>query len=281
MKVMVTGGHGLLGTAVSQELEKNNIEYVAVGRNNFDITDKEKVMYEIKKYNPDIIIHCAAYTKVDMAEIEREECERINVEGTNNVVQACKSIDATLIFISTDYIFSGEKEGVYEIYDEPSPVNFYGETKLKAEKIVKDSLIKFFIIRISWLFGENGINFVKTMMRLANEKTELSVVNDQVGSPTFSKDLAKLLVSMMITNKYGIYHATNEGYCNWAEYAKEIFKIISEDITVNEISSEEYNSRAKRPRNSKLSKQSLVDNGFELLPDWKNAVNRYILEIGK
>ena len=277
MKVMVTGACGILGTAVCEELEKNNIQYIAVDKKDFDITDKEKTIQEIEKITPDVVIHCAAYTKVDMAEVEQEECQKINVDGTNNIVQACKKINCTLLFVSSDYIFDGEKEGFYEIDDSPNPISFYGKTKLDAEAIIKSTLNKFFIVRISWLFGNNGVNFVKTMLKLAEEKKELSVVNDQIGSPTYSKDVAKLFVTMIQTDKYGIYHATNEEFCSWAEYAEEIFRIAGKDVKVKKVTSEEYNAKAKRPKNSKLSKRSLTDNGFSLLPTWKESVNKYIL----
>ena len=277
MKVMVTGACGILGTAVCEELEKNNIQYIAVDKKDFDITDKEKTIQEIEKITPDVVIHCAAYTKVDMAEVEQEECQKINVDGTNNIVQACKKINCTLLFVSSDYIFDGEKEGFYEIDDSPNPISFYGKTKLDAEAIIKSTLNKFFIVRISWLFGNNGVNFVKTMLKLSEEKKELSVVNDQIGSPTYSKDVAKLFVTMIQTDKYGIYHATNEEFCSWAEYAEEIFRIAGKDVKVKKVTSEEYNAKAKRPKNSKLSKRSLTDNGFSLLPTWKESVNKYIL----
>lgn len=277
MNVMVTGGRGLLGTAVCEELKKNKIQYVAVDKKEFDITDKEKTLREIEKLHPDVIIHCAAYTKVDMAEVEQCECQRINVIGTNNIVQACKKLKCILLFVSTDYIFDGKKDDVYEVNDMPNPINFYGKTKLEAENIIQKELEKFFIVRISWLFGNNGVNFVKTMLRIAEEKKELDVVNDQVGSPTYSKDVAKLFVTMVKTNKYGVYHATNEGFCSWAEYAEEIFRIVGKDVRIKKITSEEYNSKAKRPKNSKLSKKSLTDNGFDLLPTWKDAVKKYIV----
>jgi len=276
MKVLVTGGYGLLGTDVCEELDNDNIEYIAFGRNEFDITDREKTLKIIKQYNPDVVIHCAAYTKVDKAESEKEECYNVNVIGTRNIVEACKGIDAKLLFVSTDYIFSGEKEGIYEINDEPSPVNFYGKTKLEGEKIIQQELDKFFIVRVSWLFGKNGTNFVKTMLNLSKEKSEICVVDDQIGSPTFSKDIAKLFVEMIQTTKYGIYHATNEGFCSWAEFAEEIFKITKKSIKVRKISSDEYTSSAKRPKNSRLSKKSLCDNNFTLLPLWKEALKEYI-----
>lgn len=277
MKVLVTGGYGQLGTAVSEELKRNNIEYIAVGRNDFDITDMPKTIEEVKRYNPDVVIHCAAYTKVDMAECEKELCRSINVDGTYNIALACKNIGSTLLYVSTDYVFSGEKEGFYEVYDETQPINFYGETKLEGENIIKEMLGKFFIVRISWLFGDNGTNFVKTMLKLSNEKKEVAVIEDQIGSPTFTKDLAKLFISMIHTDRYGIYHATNEGICSWAEFAEEIFLQANKNVNVRHISSAEYVCKAKRPKNSRLSKKTLIDNNFEQLPFWKDSLRNYIL----
>jgi len=227
-------------------------------------------------YKPDVVIHCAAYTAVDKAEDERDLCYAVNVLGTKNIVEACKELDAKMVYISTDYVFDGEKEEPYEVTDTPNPVNYYGYTKYLGEEAVKNNLEKYFIVRISWVFGKNGNNFVKTMLRLGQERKEIKVVCDQIGSPTYTFDLAKLLCDMIQTDKYGIYHATNEGYCSWYEFACEIFKIAGMDVKVIPIKSEEYSTRAKRPRNSRLSKENLVEKKISVLPKWNTSLEKFI-----
>lgn len=277
MKVLVTGAKGQLGYDVVERLKELNIEHIGVDRDDFDLTDEKQTKEFIMNYKPDVVIHCAAYTAVDKAEDERDFCYAINVLGTKNIVEACKELDAKMVYISTDYVFNGEKEEPYEVTDTPDPVNYYGYTKYLGEEEVKNNLEKYFIVRISWVFGKNGNNFVKTMLRLGQERKEIKVVCDQIGSPTYTFDLAKLLCDMIQTDKYGIYHATNEGYCSWYEFACEIFKIAGMDVKVIPIKSEEYPTRAKRPRNSRMSKREILNRGFNFMPSWKEALNTYVL----
>lgn len=282
MKVLVTGVNGQLGYEIVKELNnKGYTDILAVDKDEMDITNKDMVNNVIKNYHPDVIFHCAAWTAVDKAEDEKEACYNVNVNGTKYISEAAKEIDAKLIYISTDYVFDGTKEGLYEIDDEVNPKSVYGETKYEGEQLVRQNVLKHFIVRISWVFGINGNNFIKTMLKLAETRNELTVVADQFGSPTYTVDLAKLLVEMSETEKYGTYHANNEGYCNWAQFAEYIFKVNNKDINVKHITSEEYPQKAYRPRNSKLSKQSLDDNGFNRLPSWENAVERYSKELKK
>lgn len=275
MKILVTGANGQLGYDVVRELQKHNIECFGATRQDFDIIDFKATKDFIFNYLPDVVIHCAAYTAVDKAEDERELCYKVNVSATKNIAEICKKIDAKMLYISTDYVFDGTKEGFYEIDDKPNPINVYGETKLLGEEAVQKILDKYFIVRISWVFGEHGNNFVKTMLRLGAEKKELNVVADQYGSPTYTVDLAPLLVEMIKTEKYGIYHATNEGVCTWAEFAEMIFEVAKMDVKVNCITTSEYPTKAKRPLNSKLSKICLEKN-FYKLPLWISALKRYI-----
>ena len=260
---------------------KGYTDILAVDKDEMDITNEDMVNKVIKNYHPDVIFHCAAWTAVDKAEDEKEACYNVNVNGTKYISEAAKEIDAKLIYISTDYVFDGTKEGLYEIDDEVNPKSVYGETKYQGEELVRQNNLKHFIVRISWVFGINGNNFVKTMLRLAETRNELTVVADQFGSPTYTVDLAKLLVEMSETEKYGTYHANNEGYCNWAEFAEYIFKANNKEVNVKHITSEEYPQKAYRPRNSKLSKQSLDENGFNRLPSWEDAVERYSKELKK
>lgn len=279
MKVLVTGVGGQLGYDVIKELEKRNIDCISADRAEFDVTDFNAAHKFITDYMPDVVIHCSAYTAVDKAEDEPEICHLVNSVGTENIAEICKEIDAKMIYISTDYVFDGTKDGFYEVDDFASPINVYGKTKLAGEKAVQEILDKYFIVRISWVFGINGNNFVKTMLRLGKERSELNVVADQIGSPTYTDDLAPLLVDMIQTDKYGIYHATNEGECSWAEFAEEIFKISGMNVKVNYITTDDYPTKAKRPMNSRMSKEKLVDKGFKNLPSWMNALERYIREL--
>lgn len=282
MKVLVTGVNGQLGYELVKELNnKGYTDIKAVDVDEMDITDENKVKEVILEYKPDVIFHCAAWTAVDKAEDLKEECYNVNVNGTKYITEAAKEIDAKLIYISTDYVFDGTKEGLYEIDDEVNPKSVYGETKYEGEQLVRQNVLKHFIVRISWVFGINGNNFIKTMLKLAETRNELTVVADQFGSPTYTVDLAKLLVEMSETEKYGTYHANNEGYCNWAQFAEYIFKVNNKEVNVKHITSEEYPQKAYRPRNSKLSKQSLDDNGFNRLPSWEDAVERYSKELKK
>lgn len=275
MKFFITGGHGQLGYDVIKTLEENGYtEYYAPSQSELDITNRETTIKSIKEYNPDVIIHCAAYTQVDKAEEEKEICYNVNVNGTKYIAEAAKELKSKMVYISTDYVFDGEKEGLYLPNDKTNPINYYGYTKREGENIVKE-LDDYIIVRISWVFGINGKNFVKTMLRIAEGKDELNVVSDQIGSPTYTEDLSKLLLQMITNDKKGIYHATNEGYCSWYEFAKYIFEINNIDIKVNPILTKDYITLAKRPLNSKLSKDILDSENLDRLPDWKDATERY------
>ena len=276
MKVLETGVKGQLGYDVVNCLKSRNIECLGVDINDFDITVKEQTETFIINYKPEVVVHCSAYTAVDRAEGEKEICQNVNVEGTRNIAAVCKKIHAKMIYISTDYVFPGVGNHFYEVDDKTGPLGTYGLTKLQGEVAVKELLEKYFIVRISWVFGINGNNFVKTMLKLGKERDTVNVVADQIGSPTYTADLAILLCDMLITEKYGIYHATNEGITSWAEFAIEIFKIAGLKTKVNAITTEEYPTKAIRPKNSRLSKNKLKENGFNRLPDWKDALKRYI-----
>lgn len=277
MKVLVTGINGQLGHDVMGELKKRGHEAVGVDIEEMDITDAQCVKRVITQAAPEAVVHCSAYTAVDRAEEEVELCRRVNAEGTKNVAEVCAELDCKLLYLSTDYIFSGEGERPWEPGDEPDPLNVYGLTKYEGEQEIKSRLNKYFIVRISWVFGINGNNFIKTMLRLGRENGAVRVVDDQIGSPTYTYDLAVLLVDMIETEKYGEYHATNEGICSWYEFAKEIFAAAGmNEVEVTPVSSEEFPAKAKRPKNSRMSKEELVKNGFNKLPSWQDAVKRYV-----
>lgn len=278
MKVLVTGVKGQLGFDVCKELDKRNIENKGIDREDCDITDEQAVLSYIKNYAPDVVVHCAAYTAVDRAEDEKEICYNVNVKGTEYIARACKEIDAKMVYISTDYVFEGTGDKAYEVNDKTSPDNTYGITKYQGEEAVRKILSKYFIIRISWVFGINGNNFINTMVKLGETRSELNVVADQIGSPTYTYDTAPLICDMIATEKYGTYHATNEGYCSWADLAEYIFSVTGQKVLVHHIKSEEYPTKASRPKNSRLSKASLDNAGFKRLPDWQDAVKRYINE---
>lgn len=279
MKILVTGYTGQLGYDVFQEGSKRGFEMVGLGSKDLDITQKHLVNQSVKEILPDAIIHCAAYTSVDKAEDDKDNCWNVNVNGTRYLAEAAKDVGAKFMYISTDYVFNGEGDTPFKENDEPCPVGYYGLTKYEGEKMTQSILSDWFIVRISWVFGVNGNNFVKTMLRLSETNDELNVVGDQVGSPTNTFDLSRLLIDMIQTNKYGIYHATNEGYCSWADFANEIFKQAGKPVKVNYIKTEDYPTRAVRPRNSRLSKQKLVDNGFLPLQSWQESLNHYLKEI--
>lgn len=277
MKVLVTGANGQLGFDVIKLLDSEGIQFLGTDRDLLDITNEEQVAKVITDYYPDVVIHCAAYTDVDKAEDEKELCYSVNVLGTKYIAQVCKEINAKIIYISTDYVFDGEGDKPFEITDKPNPINHYGQTKYEAELEVLKHTYKHFIVRISWVFGNNGNNFVKTMLKLGKEREEIFVVDDQFGSPTYTHDLAKLLVEMLLTNHYGIYHATNSGYCSWYEFANEIFNQARIDVKVNPIKTEEYITKAKRPKNSRLL---LSNRYFNIaLPKYQNALKRFLFEI--
>ncbi|PHF06147.1 dTDP-4-dehydrorhamnose reductase [Bacillus wiedmannii] len=279
MKILVTGYNGQLGYDVVKRGEKQGLEMQGIGIEDLDITNEAAVYEFVDKVKPDAIIHCAAYTAVDKSEDDKELCWNVNVEGTKYLATAAKKLNAKFVYISTDYVFDGEGTHTFLETDAPNPVGYYGLTKYEGEKVVRSLIDNNFIVRISWVFGINGNNFIKTMLRLGETRNELNVVGDQIGSPTYTYDLARLLVDMVVTEKYGTYHATNEGFCSWAEFAQEIFEIAGQDVKVNSITTEEYPTRAVRPKNSRMSKQKLIDNGFEPLQDWKKATKHYITQL--
>ncbi|MEE3439530.1 dTDP-4-dehydrorhamnose reductase [Ruminococcus sp.] len=302
MKVLVTGVAGQLGHDVMNELHKRGYEGVgsdiapkysgaddgtAVTKMDYvqmDITNSQEVTETIKKVNPDVVVHCAAWTAVDLAEESenKEKVMAINVGGTENIAKVCKELDCKMVYISTDYVFDGYGTRPWEEdCKDYAPLNVYGESKLMGEKVVSLNLEKYFIVRIAWVFGVNGNNFIKTMLNVGKKFDTLKVVNDQIGTPTYTYDLSRLLVDMIETDKYGYYHATNEGgYISWYDFACEIFKQAGYKTKVNPVTTEEYGvSKAKRPFNSRLNKTKLVDNGFTPLPDWKDALSRYLKEI--
>lgn len=293
LKFFVTGANGQLGTDLVKEILKRNYDCVGSditenfsGEENFkyiklDITNYENVNEVIKSVNPDRVIHCAAWTAVDAAEDEanKKVVRAVNVTGTENIAKACKNNNCVMTYISTDYIFHGNGTAAWKP-DEKNfePVNFYGQSKLDGELAVKNNLENFFIVRIAWAFGPNGRNFVETMLRIAEKHDTIRVVNDQIGTPTYTPDLARLLVDINETEKFGIYHATNEGgFISWYDFACEIFKQAGVNVNVIPVTTEEYGlSKAKRPFNSRLDKSKLSESGFELLPDWRDALRRYL-----
>ena len=275
MKVLVTGVNGQLGHDIVEECQKRNIEAIGVDVKEMDITDAHKVDEVITETKPDAIIHCAAWTAVDKAEDEVEQCRKVNRDGTKHIVDVCERLDLPLMYFSTDYVFDGQGEEPWNEYDERHPLNIYGKTKYEGELEV-ERLKKHFIIRISWVFGINGGNFIKTMLRLGKERKEVSVVNDQIGSPTYTYDLARLCVDMIQTKEYGTYHATNEGICSWYEFACEIFKQAKMDVIVHPVDSTQFPTRAVRPKNSRMNKTELDKHGFTRLPSWQDALERYL-----
>jgi dTDP-4-dehydrorhamnose reductase len=280
MKILVTGYTGQLGHDVVLEGINRGFDMIGIGSKDVDIRDQEAVYEYVKMIKPNVIIHCAAYTSVDKAEDDQENCWNVNVLGTQSLAKAAKEINAKFMYISTDYVFSGQGNLPYNESDRPSPIGYYGLTKLEGEKVVQSLLDEWFIIRISWVFGLNGNNFVKTMLKLAESSNELNIVSDQVGSPTYTFDLSRLLLDIVQTNKYGIYHASNEGFCSWSEFAKEIFKLVNKEIKVNDILTEQYPTRAERPKNSQMSKQKLIEKGFAPLPSWQDSLKHYLVQLG-
>ncbi|MDD6824988.1 MAG: dTDP-4-dehydrorhamnose reductase [Oscillospiraceae bacterium] len=294
MKVFVTGVGGQLGHDVVNELIKRN--HIAVGSDIFDnvdspaeyiqldITDKESVENKLTEINPDVVIHCAAWTAVDAAEDDENKAKvySINVDGTRSIALTCKKLDCKMIYISTDYVFNGQGTEPWKPdCKEYAPLNVYGQSKLEGELSVSETLDKYFIVRIAWVFGVNGKNFIKTMLNVGKKFDTVKVVNDQIGTPTYTYDLARLLVDMVESDKYGYYHATNEGgYISWYDFTFEIFKQAGYTTNVVPVTTAEYGlSKAARPFNSRLEKSKLVDNGFEPLPTWQDALSRYLKEI--
>lgn len=280
MKVLVTGVKGQLGYDVVNELTKRGHEAVGVDVDEMDITDGEACRQVITEANPDAVIHCAAYTAVDAAEDNVDLCRRVNADGTRNIALVCRDLDIKMVYISTDYVFDGQGTRPWEPDDARDPLNVYGVTKCEGEMAVEELVKKFFIVRIAWVFGVNGKNFIRTMLRLGEERGAVSVVDDQIGSPTYTYDLARLLVDMTESEHYGRYHATNEGFCSWYEFACEIFKQAGmAEVKVTSVDSSQFPAKAKRPMNSRMDKSKLAANGFEPLPAWQDALNRYLKEI--
>lgn len=291
MKVFVTGVNGQLGHDVMNELKKRGHEAIGsdVGADEYasyvvlDITDKEAVLKTIREIKPDAVIHCAAWTNVDMAEEadKADQVRAVNAGGSQNIANACKAVNCKMLYLSTDYVFDGQGEEPWTPdCKEYHPLNIYGRTKLEGELAVASALEKFFIVRISWAFGLNGKNFIRTMIHIGKNHDEVRVVNDQIGTPTYTYDLARLLADMVETEKYGYYHATNEGgYISWYDFCCEIYQQYGLKTRVIPVTTKEYGlSRAVRPCNSRLDKAKLIKSGFEPLPDWKDAVRRYLLE---
>lgn len=270
MRVFVTGASGQLGYDVAELLKAKRMEYMAVSRGSMDITDKLQVRRVIKDYKPDCVIHCAAYTSVDNAENDRDNCYKVNVLGTRYIADVCRELNAKMVYISTDYVFDGESNEPYSIEDVPNPINYYGLTKYQGELEVQQSLEKYYIVRTSWVFGENGNNFVKTMLGLGMSKKKISVVADQVGSPTYTHDLAKILIDLIKTEGYGVHHISNSGYCTWYEFAEEIFKQSGLNIKLIPVYTSDYPSKVLRPKNSRFHRT-------RLLPDWKDALSRFMI----
>ena len=276
MKVLVTGAKGQLGYDVMNELAKRGYEGIGVDVQEMDITDAQAVDRVITESGADKVIHCAAYTAVDAAEDNVDLCRRVNAQGTENIAKVCKKLDIPMLYLSTDYVFDGEGTRPWEPDDKRDPLNVYGQTKYEGELAIEENLDKFFIVRIAWVFGVNGKNFIKTMLKLAENHDTITVVNDQVGSPTYTYDLSRLLVDMIETDKYGRSHATNEGLCTWYEFAVEIFRQAGISVNVVPVTSEEFQAKAKRPHNSRLNKDKLDEMGFKRLPSWQDALSRYL-----
>ncbi len=280
MRVLVTGVNGQLGYDVVHELEKRGHEAIGVDIGEMDITKPDEVHRGMETAHPDAVIHCSAYTAVDRAEEEVDLCRKVNAEGTKYIAEECAVQGCKLLYLSTDYIFSGDGERPWEPDDEAAPLNVYGLPKYEGEQEIKSRMDHYFIVRISWVFGINGNNFIKTMLRLGRENGAVKVVDDQIGSPTYTADLAVLLVDMIESEAYGQYHASNEGVCSWYEFAKEIFRAAGmDDVQVTPVTSDEFPAKAKRPANSRMSKEKLVEKGFNKLPAWQDAVRRYIQQL--
>ncbi|MGN0973230.1 MAG: dTDP-4-dehydrorhamnose reductase [Bacilli bacterium] len=301
MRYFITGYKGQLGYDLARELiKRNELDIIISDRGNLeegindraielknkhnlsfyplDITDKEAVDKLITEVKPDVILHCAAWTAVDIAEDMYDKVYDVNVVGTENLVEAARNNGSKIVYISSDYVFDGTKDGIYTEEDEVNPLSVYGKTKYLGEEMTR-KYDKHFIVRISWVYGINGKNFVKTMLNLSETKDELGVVCDQIGSPTYTPDVSRLLIDMVQTDKYGTYNGTNENYCSWADFARKIFEINNCNVKVNDVLTKDYVTNATRPLNSKLSKEKLVKNGFQLLPTWEDALNRYCDEL--
>lgn len=281
MKIMVTGASGQLGRAVMRAVRARGMEVWGVSTADFDLTDAAAVNAAVLAERPDAVIHCAAYTAVDLAESEPARCMAVNAAGTMNLARAAAQVKAKLLYVSTDYVFSGEGDQPHETEERPGPLNVYGLSKWQGEEAVRALCTRFFIVRTSWVFGLEGRNFVRTMLRLGRSQQTVRVVDDQIGAPTYAEDLAVLLAEMIRTERYGMYHAANEGCCSFADFAAAIMRASGSSCRVEPIRSEEYPSAARRPLNSRLSMRSLDENGFRRLPMWEDALTRFLRAAGE
>lgn len=279
MKILVTGSNGMLGSDIVKIFSKT-YEVVGVTRQDFDITDSQASLEYIKSMKPDVIIHSAAYTNVDGCESNIDIAYKVNALGTRNIAVACNEVNASMVYISSDYVYDGNKNSPYYEYDMTNPISVYGKSKLEGENFIKSLCRKYYIVRTSWLFGKHGKNFIQTMLTLANDKKTISVVDDQVGSPTYTEDLAKALLELILKPAYGIYHITNEDFCSWYDLTKYIFQVADIiGVEVIPITTEELGRPAPRPKNSKLEKFYLQLNGYNVLRSYKEAVKEYINDI--
>ncbi len=281
MRILVTGARGQLGTDLVAELAARGHHPIPADLAEMDITDRASVLAFVSETKPDALIHCAAYTATDQAEDEAELCRRVNADGTRNLALAAKAADIPMLYISTDYVFDGKGETPFAVDAPAAPLSVYGKTKYEGECAVRELLSRYFIVRIAWVFGVHGKNFVRTMLRLAETRDTLSVVNDQIGSPTYTVDLSRLLADMIVSDRYGTYHATGEGFCSWYDFACEIFRQAGKTITVHPVTSDEFPAKIKRPTNSRLDKSALDAAGFARLPAWQDALARFLIELGK
>lgn len=277
--IIVTGAKGQLGGDVCEALTQKGISNIGIDIDDVDITDFPALERFFEKNQADAVIHCAAYTAVDKAEEEKEKCFLINAKGTENIAKCCKKFSMKLLYVSTDYVFSGKGETAFAVDDEKGPLNVYGESKLLGEKAVTENTDRYFIVRTSWVFGEKNTNFIHTMLKLSETRDTVRVVCDQIGSPTYSRHLAYLLSRMVGTERYGVYHATNEGFCSWHELASFSLQYAGKSTNVLPVFSKDYPSKAVRPLNSRLSKKSLDKAGFSRLPTWQDAVKEYLDKI--
>lgn len=276
---IVSGANGQLGSDVCAILKEKNIPYIGTDVDTLDITDEKTIESFFDSHEVSCFIHCAAYTAVDKAESEKELCMAVNFKGTENIAKQCEKFGAKMLYVSTDYVFGGKGDKPFETDDEKSPLNVYGESKYLGEKAVEKHCTRHFIVRTSWVFGEKNTNFIATMLHLSETRNEINVVCDQIGSPTYSKHLASLICDIAQSEKYGTYHGTNEGFCSWSELAAKAFEIVKRDVKVNPIKTQQYPTTAVRPQNSRLSKKSLDQNGFERLPEWEDAVREYLIKV--
>ncbi len=279
MRIIVTGAKGQLGTDVCTALENEGHTVIPTDVCDLDITDSDAVSSFFDLSFPDAVIHCAAYTAVDKAEDDKDTCIAVNETGTENIAVSAERHNAKMLYISTDYVYGSNSSSPLEVTEALNPLNIYGRSKLNGEILARKSCSRLFVVRTSWVFGENGNNFVKTMLRLGRDHASLRVVCDQTGSPTYTKDLSSLICKMIVSDKYGTYNATNEGFCSWYDFAVEIFRRAGYGVSVTPVTSEEYPCAAVRPKNSRLSKSSLCEAGFCRLPDWQNALERFLNNI--